>query len=413
MIVNSDPSATHKASSTVDATLTSRCYQIIKQRLDGIIAAHPGIDIDTACQQSSWKPPLDITFLAPTLLTMPEIMSFSEQDMEIFINHMDSTPSSGKGRGSGSLHAEDGPSDGKLRRKTVPGSLVEETRMIMHAFGDASEANTATAYAILLMLSRYIGILFATIEHIISSTGYTTTCSSSSSDPSSPHAKSKVGIDMVALAVIPDLLKVERMRQALVFMKSSKKLEKEEEDETSWESYAKDTDQGDHGHDRTEASTSEDLPTQHRTATHRLLYEELFWAHLFGPSLAAKTRGLEQRRLERLHRRDAFMRHMTQEEFFFFAECAKVSYHRPQRGKLNTFLSKECGLEKRDFVLSDEAVDMIGLLMYDFVEDIVAGTLALLQSKGKTGPITPVHVGMYLASLSRAALAPAPALAPS
>ena len=80
----------------------------------------------------------------------------------------------------------------------------------------------------------------------------------------------------------------------------------------------------------------------------------------------------KERKLERLKYRDNFTKTMTTQEYLYFADCTKVSFTRPAKrtkfmgwSKLNTY----------PISFGNECVDVIGQLVYEFVEEIVRGVL--------------------------------------
>jgi len=85
---------------------------------------------------------------------------------------------------------------------------------------------------------------------------------------------------------------------------------------------------------------------------------------------------------QRLMYKDKITTYMTKDDYMYFSECSKVSFTRPQKRK--KFI-KWMDMAQFPFKCNNEIADVIGQLVYEYLERTVRGVLDMRDKKNSAG----------------------------
>eukprot|EP01114_Cavostelium_apophysatum_P017817 TRINITY_DN5377_c0_g1_i1.p1 TRINITY_DN5377_c0_g1~~TRINITY_DN5377_c0_g1_i1.p1 ORF type:complete len:506 (-),score=107.09 TRINITY_DN5377_c0_g1_i1:6-1523(-) len=265
----------------------------------------------------------------------------------------------------------------------------DELGKMLHSFGDAAIPYLETVHLIELLAYTYTKNL---LDQIVQENLWR------ASDTS---AKPKVSLQEVA-ALLPHQKK-SRLKDVVLFLRRNKKIESTSRlvDENYFE-----------GASKMLSILGIDPSFVEENATTKIAGEEeqeilieSFWGSIAASNDAEKT---QDRKKRRLALRDRLTSRMTKDEYAHFSECVKVSFTRPSK---RLKFSEWFKLDTYPISLPNECIDVLGQLLYDFVEDTIQGCLQLRRkeegrenSKDEdhvpTTPVPPDLLERYLRSCS-------------
>eukprot|EP01112_Ceratiomyxa_fruticulosa_P007897 TRINITY_DN2057_c1_g1_i8.p1 TRINITY_DN2057_c1_g1~~TRINITY_DN2057_c1_g1_i8.p1 ORF type:complete len:540 (-),score=96.97 TRINITY_DN2057_c1_g1_i8:75-1694(-) len=414
-------------------TIVPIAYQLLKPRFKEMLEkSKECVSGKYGCSRcNGFVSPVSLTKIAGSLLTLGEVLRGNQIAMATDTTDKKNKKDKKDKKTKKKKKAE-------LEKKSV---FAEDLKMLMHCFGDVRVVNDKTADLLALVLQRYVTILCNEIEKLVVELNQFKSSSSSSSDrslipesgkgsrPRKRREKEEVGFELISLVLAPDLMKVEQMRRAITFLKENRRYrgslndgefddldqeieilrehglgeegegEEEEEEEDYKEEYEEFIQEG----EPSETRSSNEGAGERKEAKTDVNYSGFshyvaFWRDLFGNYLDECIEKTAMERLERLHFRYNTARELGGDAAYF-DQCTAISFHRPNRLRLISFLKNEINIDKYSFFLGNRGMDMLGIHMYNMVEEIIKGAL-----KFQVGPkvaITPMDLAKYFVSVSQ------------
>ena len=141
----------------------------------------------------------------------------------------------------------------------------------------------------------------------------------------------------------------------------------------------------------------------------------LFSAPLWHERLERAREEVRAAKLARAAARDRLSSSIPLAEYEFYEDCAKASFTKPnKRSKFEQFMQARCysttsGSAPSPLSFTPLALDVVGMLAREFLEEIVVGAL---EKRGKGGSVRkalePIDILMYLKGMSSPSVPPQP-----
>jgi len=204
---------------------------------------------------------------------------------------------------------------------------------------------------------------------------------------------------VIAVALLPDMKKVIKIQQWVSFISQGRGFSHATDSTKEAESTPNDN------HPKIAVQTLEIISTEaDAKAKPRTSHDEfhtLFSDSVWSPRLETAEEEVRVEKLARAEARDRLSRSIPLSEYEFYEECSKASFTKPnKRGKFEQFMQGRCmGSLQAPLAFSPMAVDVMGLLARELLEDIVVGALEKRIGTQKKS-LEPVDILMYLKGIS-------------
>eukprot|EP00026_Physarum_polycephalum_P005389 Phypoly_transcript_05423.p1 GENE.Phypoly_transcript_05423~~Phypoly_transcript_05423.p1 ORF type:complete len:587 (+),score=80.68 Phypoly_transcript_05423:173-1933(+) len=270
------------------------------------------------------------------------------------------------------------------KRKPSPIDYIEEIRSMMHSFGDVANALRESAQFLELIAVKYITLLLKLIMEVV------------------PKKNTEIEVEVLAVALLPDLKKVYKIQQWISFMAQGRGF-----------THATETSKGTDG----VGGTPDDPNTYTQTGMQALelissesrvrpkapqdeALNALFSSTLWVERMGRAKEDVQAERLARAAAKDKLSSSIPLAEYEFYEDCSKASFTKPnKRAKFEQFIQANC-MATFSLAFSPISLDVIGLLTREFLEEIVVGALQK-RVEGKKKSLEPIDILMYLQGLKQ------------